>query len=335
VPTVVAPADPPPATVPVDSTVASGPDPAPRPGSARRYLRLPLSGAPGAPLRVALDIPSSWGIRVRSAGGRALRPCQVSPSSPSELFVQTRPACDTASCPEHEKLAADLITAQLITPSDIESQQSEPHGTAADVTRLKGHLGGHPFVAFRLVVLDRPSLLPVACESFLFDDEVRWHPAYEAACATLRVAPEDWRDGPDELAPAPDGEPRTPLEEAATQTAQGYVQALGLRDAKNAAALLLTPTECVAAGGPEDDCADGAADRRNQLALGLDRIPLGFPAGSVDVRFPLALGGLAIATVKRRGDPCGPGYEVTLTKAQSRFAVVSPDPMPDARLLGP
>ena len=69
--------------------------------------------------------------------------------------------------------------------------------------------------------------------------------------------------------------------------------------------------------------------------LGLDRIPLGFPAGSVDVRFPPALGGLAIATVKRRGDPCGPGYEVTLTKAQSRFAVVSPDPMPDARLLAP
>lgn len=314
---------------------AAAPDPDPRPGSARRFLKLPLAAPPGAPLRVGLDVPASWGIRLRNAGGRALRPCQVSPSSPSELMVQVRPACAAATCAEHEKLEADMIAAQLITASDIESRASESRGGLVHVTRLQGHLGGHSFAAFRYVQLDQPRLLPVACESFLFEDEIDWLSAYEAACASLRIAPDDWQESPDELAPAPDGRPRTPVEEAAIQSAQGYVQALGLRDAKSAGALLLTDTECVAVGGPPDDCGDGAADRRNQLRLGLDRIPLGFPAGVVDVRFPAALGGLAIATVKRRGDPCGPGYEVTMTRAQSRFAVVSPDPMPDARLLAP
>jgi hypothetical protein len=323
------------ATATFEAPAVAVPDPDPRPGTARRFLRLRLVNAPGPPLRIAMYLPASWGIRARGAGGRAVRPCQMSPSSPSELIVNTRPACATATCAEHEKLADDLIAAQMIVAENIESRASESHGPSSSLSRLKGSLDAHAFVAFRWVKLDLPSLVPVSCEAFLFEEEVSWLSAYEAACSSVRIAPDDWQDGPDEIAPAPDGEPRTAIEAAVQQSALGYVWALGTRDARAASSLLWTDAECMASGGSPDDCADGAAERRSQLPLALDRIPLGFPGGTVDVRFPSAMSGLAVATVKRRGDPCGPGYEITLTKAQSRYAVVSPDPMPDVRLLTP
>lgn len=308
-------------------------DPAPRPGNARRFLRLPLAGSPGAPLRVAMDVPASWGVRGRDSGGRALRPCPMSPSSPSELFVQTRSACGPAGCVDHELLADDLVRARLISPADIESRGSEPKGPNANITRLSGHLGTHVFSAFRYVVSDRAGLTPVACEAFLFEDETVWLSAYEAACVTLRIAPPDVQEGPEELAPAPDGQPRGAAEEAATQSALGYISALALRDAKVAITFLLTPSECIASGGPAEECESGAEARKAGVTHGMAQIPEGLAVSTADVRSPVALSGLLIATVKKRGDPCGPGYEVTLAKGDHRFAVTSAEPTPDPRLL--
>src|SRR5262245_30224222 len=75
-------------------------DPTPRLGAARRFLRLASAEAGGAPVHVAMEVPAAWGIRAR-AGELALRPCQVSPSSPGELFVAAR-RCSGAACAEHE-----------------------------------------------------------------------------------------------------------------------------------------------------------------------------------------------------------------------------------------
>lgn len=307
-------------------------DPTPRPGTARRFLRLASAGEGGEPVRVAMDVPAAWGIRARAPGERALRPCQVSPSSPSELFVTVR-RCDSAACPEHEELAADLLGEQIVLEGEIESRSSEPRGPDAAVARLSGHRGSHVFSAFRFVRIGGAGRVPVACEAFLFEDEVQWLAAYEAACASIQIEPADFREGPEEIAPAPDGEPRSPGAEAIALAALGYVSALGARDEKAAAGFLLTAPECVAAGGALEECQIGAAERQAELPLGFRRIPPDVPWGTADVRFPGALPGLVIATVKRRGDPCGPGYDVTLARAEERYAVVSADPLPDPRLL--
>lgn len=306
-------------------------DPPPRTGMARRFLRLPAGNASAAPVPVAMDVPAAWGIRVRDAGGRALRPCEVSPSSPSELFVQARPACDSTGCADHEKIEGDLVRAKLITPASVETRGTESRG-AAKIARLSGHIGARSFSAFRSVQVDAQSLVPVACEAFLFEDEVRWMPAYEAACASLRIGPADFQAGAEEIAAAPDGRARSPVEEAAAQAAIGYVTALGARDTKAATQHLLTAAECVASGGASDGCESGAAERAADLRFGFERIPPDMPVGAADVRFPAALPGLAIATVKRRGDPCGPGYEVTLAPGDHRFAVAAAEPIPDPHL---
>ena len=97
-----------------------------------------------------------------------------------------------------------------------------------------------------------------------------------------------------------------------------------------------TLADSQAASAPDPEPRPGTTRRFLRLPVAnAPGAPLRVGLGFVDVRFPSAMSGLAVATVKRRGDPCGPGYQVTLTRAQSRFAVVSPDPMPDVRLLGP
>jgi hypothetical protein len=322
--------DPGAAVHPEEGPIEGAADPAPRPGGARRFLRLAAAGEGGAAVRVAMEVPAAWGIRTRAPGERALRPCEVSPSSPSELFVATR-RCSAAPCAEHEELAADLVSEQIVFEAEIESRASEPRGPDAAVTRLSGHRGSRVFSAFRFVRTGGD--VPVACEAFLFEDEVRWLAAYEAACATLQIEPGDFVDGPEEIAPALDGKPRAAAVEAVAESALGYVSALGARDEKSAAGFLMTAPECVAAGGAPEECVIGATERRAELPFGFRRIPPGLAFGSADVRSPAALPGLVIATVKRRGDPCGPGYDVTLARAQERFAVVSVDPMPDPRLM--
>ncbi len=328
---VVAARDPGPAPQPVEAAPQPAGDPAPRPGRARRFLRLPGLEPAAVPVRAAIEVPAGWGIRVREGAGRALRPCQVSPSSPGELFVAARQK--GAPVAEHEQLAADLISAQLVVHGEIEAQGTEPRGPDASLARLSGHRGGHVFYAFRFVRAGVEGRAQAACEAFLFEDEVRWREAYEAACATLRLDPEEWQDGPDELPAAPDGEPRPPADEGVAQAALGYVSALGARDEKAAATFLLTAPECIAAGGAPDQCESGAVERRADIPLIIDRIPFESTFGTADVRAPGALPGLVIATVKRRGDPCGPGWDVTLARAEGRHAVVSADPVPDPRLL--
>ncbi len=307
-------------------------EPAPRPGTARRYLRLPREDAAAVPVRVAMDVPAAWGFRAREAGGRALRPCQVSPSSPSELFVTARPACDSSTCAEHEKLPADLERAGLLAQGDITSKASETLGPLVHVTRLAGGDGLRRFAAFRTVHVDPQSLVPVACEAFLFADEVAWQQAYEEACSTLRIAPADWQEGPDDLAPAPDGKARSATEESIAQSAVGYLSALSDRDTRTAGLFLLTAPECLASGGAADTCENGFDERRAELVKSLASVPTTFLPGTADVRYPASLQGLVIATVKRRGDPCGPGYDLTLVRGERRYAVISPEPAADPRL---
>ncbi len=307
-------------------------EPAPRPGSARRFLRLLQADSPALPVRVAIDVPAAWGYRVRDAGGRALRPCQVSPSSPSELFVTARPACEEAACAEHEKLAGDLERAHLLAPGEVAASTSETLRPLVHVTRLTGGVGLRRFSAFRVVHVDAQSLVPVACEAFLFADEIAWQPVYEQACRTIQIAPADWQEGPEDLAPAPDGMARSPNEESIAQSAVGYLSALSARDARTAGLFLLTSQECVASGGAPDTCENGADERRAELGRGLSSVPTTFVPGTADVRYPSSLGGLVIATVKRRGDPCGPGFDVTLARGEKRYGVISPEPSPDPRL---
>lgn len=307
-------------------------EPAPRPGSARRFLRLVQADSPALTARVAIDVPAAWGYRVRDAGGRALRPCQVSPSSPSELFVTARPACEEAACAEHEKLAGDLSRAGLLVPGEVASSTSEALRPLVHVTRLTGGVGLRRFSAFRVVHVDAQSLVPVACEAFLFADEIAWQAVYEQACSTIHIAPADWQEGPEDLAPAPDGKARSTTEESIAQSAVGYLSALSARDARTADLFLLTAQECVASGGAPDICENGADERRAELGRGLSSVPTTFVPGTADVRYPSSLGGLVIATVKRRGDPCGPGYDVTLARGEKRYGVISPEPAPDPRL---
>lgn len=328
---VVAAWEPGPAPPPVQAAPQSASDPAPRPGRARRFLRLPSPDPAAVPVRASIEVPAAWGIRVRAGAGRALRPCQVSPSSPGELFVAARPK--GASAAEHEQLAADLISAQLVVRGEMETQSTQIRGPDASLALISGHRDGRVFSTFRFVRAAADARVQVACEAFLFDDEVRWLDAYEAACATLGLDPEEWQDGPDELPAAPDGEPRPPVDEGVAQAALGYVSALGARDETAAATFLLTAPECIAAGGAPDPCESGAVERRADIRLIIDRIPFESTFSTADVRAPGALPGLVIATVKRRGDPCGPGWDVTLARAEGRHAVVSADPVPDPLLL--
>ncbi len=310
-------------------------EPAPRPGSARRFIRLSTREPGSAPVRVSLDVPAAWGMRVRDAGGRALRPCQVSPSSPSELFLLARPKCLSAPCNDHEKLIDDLESALIALTEQVQTSASETLAPDVHITRLTGDAGSAKFTAFRLVKVDAQSSVPVSCEAFLFSDERAYQAEYEAACRTLRTSPEDWQEGPEDLAAAPDGEARSPVDDSIAQSAVGYLSALSSRDARTAALFLLTSDECAASGGDPVTCEAGQIERRNGVIRGVEAVPTSFLPGAADVRYPSALPGLAIATVKRRGDPCGPGYEVTLARGQKRYAIVSPEPTPDPRLAPP
>lgn len=286
-------------------------------------------------MRVSLDVPAAWGMRAREAGGRALRPCQVSPSSPSELFLLPRPRCTSSPCNDHERLIDDLESAGLALSQQLTSSASQSLGAGANITRLAGTTENGMFSAFRLVRTDPQTSVPVACEAFLFADERSFEPAYEAACMTLRISPEDWEEGPEEIAAAPDGEPRSEVQEMIARSAVGYLTSLASRDARTANLFLRTSSECVAAGGERATCEEGMNERASALRRSLDTFPTAFVAGAVDVRSPASLPGLVIATVKRHGDPCGPGYELTLAPGQGRYTVVSPEPTPDPRLEPP
>lgn len=306
-------------------------EPAPRPGSARRFLRLSTREPGSAPVRVSVDVPAAWGMRVREAGGRALRPCHVSPSSPGELFLLARPRCDSGACNDHEKLAEDLEDAGLALQMQVDSSASETLAPGMQITRLTGGTTAL-FTSFRLVRVDPQSQVPVACEAFLYGDEVALQPAYESACRTLRISPEDWQEGPEEIAAAPSGDVRAPVDDSIAQSAIGYISALASRDPRSAALFLLTSSECIASGGDTGTCETGMSDRKSALSRNLDSVISTFLPGVADVRYPKNLPGLAIATVKRKGDPCGPGYEVTLARGQGRYAIVSPQPTPDPKL---
>lgn len=315
---------------PVSESVAAV-DPPPRFGKARRYLELGSADPASLPVRAALELPASWGIRQSGDRGRAIRPCQVSPSSPSELLLGTQKPGGGAA--EDERLAKDLVDAQLVFSSEIEKRSAEAEGQDAVIARAEGQRGGRPFYAFRFVRASAAHKVEVACEAFLFEDERRWRHAYETACRTLEVEPADYQTGPAEVAAAPDGEPRSPAAEAAAAIALGYVNALGAREEKTAEGFLMTSGECFAAGGDPDECDAGANERRADIPLIIDRIPRAQTFGAADVYAPAALPGLIIATVKRRGDPCGPGWDVTLARGEKRYAVVSADPVPDPRLV--
>lgn len=168
----------------------------------------------------------------------------------------------------------------------------------------------------------------MACEAFLFADEVAWQQVYGEACSTIGIAPADSQEGPDDLAPAPDGKARSATEESITQSAVGYLSALSETATRGQrACFLFAAPECLASGGAADTCEDAfeGAPRRAvpQPRVGADDVPArgrgravsGLPPGPRDD-----------ATVKRRGNPCGPGCDLTLVRGEKRYAIISPEP---------
>ncbi|MBK8257998.1 MAG: hypothetical protein IPK82_35700 [Polyangiaceae bacterium] len=304
-----------------------GVDPPSRSGTATRVIDMAPIG-PSAHVYLSLDVPASWAVR-STANFKSLRPCQLSPSSPSELFIGLR-LCTTPSCAEHEKLGVDLGTEALIDSTAIEHTESLRVGSG-QITRLTGHRGNHTFSAFRFVVPVSDSTV-ASCEAFLFGDDRAFQTAYESACFSVQILPDASRTGTSDLPAAPDSvPPPAPLANAA-QTAADYATALWQRDETKARAYLLTSVDCVHQGGAADTCSYGEAERTAALTEALTSFPSDFIPGSADARYALDLPGVLVATVKRRGDPCGPGYEIILTQTASGYAVLSPDPTPDPRL---
>lgn len=303
-------------------------DPPARSGIATRVIEVAPLVSGGAHVYISLDVPASWAVR-STANSKSLRPCQLSPSSPSELFIGLR-SCTAPSCAENEKLGNDLRAEELIDSAAIEHSESH-RVNSGQITRLTGHRGNHTFSAFRYVVPVSDGAV-ASCEAFLFGDDRAFQTAYESACFSVQILPDAARAGTSDLPAAPDSAPSpVPLANAA-QTAADYVTALWQRDETKARAYLLTSVDCVHQGGAADTCSYGEAERTAALTDAATSFPTDFIPGSADARYALDLPGVLIATVKRRGDPCGPGYEITLTQTAAGYAVLSPDPIPDPRL---